>query len=174
MATEKDDVPLPTEAKDFESEARPGGSQAVTTVSIWDRAGSGTLVRPFAVRLQDLPLEGMGDLESGNLTWRTLISGDRTPSSEMIVGVADFPPHGKLELHRHQQAEFYFGLSGEGIVTASGAPFRIAKDIAIYIPGNTEHGISAGEFGLSILYGFACHAFCEVVYRFSGPCAVGI
>jgi mannose-6-phosphate isomerase-like protein (cupin superfamily) len=111
----------------------------------------------------------MGDLESVDLTWRTLISGDRTPSSELTVGVANFPPHGKLKLHRHQQAEFYFGLSGEGIVTVSCVAFRIAKDIAIYIPGNSEHGITAGEFGLSILYGFACHAFDEVVYRFSGP-----
>lgn len=132
-------------------------------------ASSAQRLRPFAVRLEDQPLEGVGDLESGNLTWRTLISADRTPSSEMIVGVADFPPHGELKLHRHQQAEFYFGLCGEGIVTAAGAPFRIAKNIAIYIPGNTEHGITAGDFGLSILYGFACHAFDEVVYRFSGP-----
>jgi quercetin dioxygenase-like cupin family protein len=130
---------------------------------------SGTPVRPFAVCLEDQPLEGVGDLESGNLTWRTLISGDRTPSSEMIVGVADFPPYGRLKLHRHQQAEFYFGLSGAGIVTADGATFRIAKHIAIYIPGNTEHGISAGEAGLSILYGFAWRAFDEIVYRFSGP-----
>lgn len=140
-----------------------------TSVEKGEGGSSGTPVRPFAVRLEDQPVEGLGDVESGNLTWRTLISGDRTPSSEMIVGVANFPPHGKLRLHRHQQAEFYFGLFGEGIVTAGGAPFRIAKDIAIYIPGNTEHGITVGEFGLSILYGFACHAFDEVVYRFSGP-----
>src|SRR5215468_11638358 len=37
MATEKDSVPLPTETKRLESEASPGGSQTVSTVSIWDR-----------------------------------------------------------------------------------------------------------------------------------------
>jgi serine/threonine-protein kinase len=37
MATEKDSVPLPTEAKRPESEGSPGGSQTVSTVSIWER-----------------------------------------------------------------------------------------------------------------------------------------
>ena len=37
MPTEKDGVPLPTEAKRLESEGSPGGSQTVSTVSIWDR-----------------------------------------------------------------------------------------------------------------------------------------
>jgi quercetin dioxygenase-like cupin family protein len=112
------------------------------------------------------PLEGVGDDQSGNLTWRTLISGDRTPSNEIILGVAHFPPHGTLNMHRHEPAEFYFGLTGEGTVFANGEAFRIAQGIAVFIPGNTDHGVVAGDQGLSIVYGFARRAFNDIIYDF--------
>ena len=136
-----------------------------------DEQGSGEdrdadLVRPFSVVSAELPLEGAGDLQSGNLTWRTLISGDRTPSDEIILGIADFPPHGTLNVHRHDPAEFYFGLAGEGTVLANGKSFKIAQGIAVFIPGNTDHGVVAGDRGLSILYGFARRSFDGVIYAF--------
>jgi quercetin dioxygenase-like cupin family protein len=121
----------------------------------------------FRVSLETQPLEGVADAQSGNLSWRTLISADRTPSAELTVGVADFPPHGRLNLHRHEPAEFYYGLSGEGTVTANGLPLKIARGIAVFIPGNTEHGVEAGDAGLSILYGFARAAFRDVVYHYT-------
>jgi len=46
-------------------------------------------------------------------------------------------------------------------------PLKIAKGIAVFIPGNTEHGVEAGDAGLSILYGFARHAFRDVVYHYT-------
>jgi len=136
-----------------------------------DRQSSGTdgddgRVRPFAINVKDTPLEGLGDLQSGNLTWRTLISGDRTPSDQLTLGIAEFPPHGTLNVHRHDPAEFYFGLSGEGTVFANGEPFRIMQGIAIFIPGNTDHGVIAGDSGLSLVYGFARRRFDQVIYDF--------
>jgi len=123
-------------------------------------------VRAFAVDSAEAPVEGAGDVQSGHLTWRTLISGDRTPSEEIILGVADFPPHGTLNMHRHAPAEVYFGLSGEGVVTVNGVPFKIAQGIAVYIPGNTDHGVVAGERGLSFVYGFARDSFASILYQF--------
>jgi quercetin dioxygenase-like cupin family protein len=130
-----------------------------------DRA-PGSVPEPFAVNLEYSPVEGADDSQSGQLTWRTLISGDRSPSDQLIIGVADFPPHGRLNMHRHEPAEFYFGLSGEGTVVAKGIEYRIAKGIAVFIPGNTDHGVVAGQGGLSILYGFARRAFSEIVYDY--------
>jgi quercetin dioxygenase-like cupin family protein len=124
-------------------------------------------LQAFCVNQETQPLEGVNDAQSGNLSWRTLISADRAPSTELTVGVADFPPHGRLNLHWHAPAEFYYGLSGEGTVTANGVPLKIAKGIAVFIPGNTEHGIEAGAAGLSILYGFAQRAFCDIVYHYT-------
>ncbi|MGD0491304.1 MAG: cupin domain-containing protein [Steroidobacteraceae bacterium] len=123
-------------------------------------------VRPFSINVEETPLEGLGDLQSGNLAWRTLISGDRTPSDQITLGVADFPPRGTLNVHRHDPAEFYFGLSGEGTVFADGVSYRIAQGIAIFIPGNTDHGVIAGDRGLSIVYGFARRTFDDVIYDF--------
>jgi quercetin dioxygenase-like cupin family protein len=123
--------------------------------------------RPFAVSVQATPIEGEGDVESGELTWQTLISGDRTPSTELTVGVAHWPPHGRLLAHRHAPAEFYFGLAGEGTVVADRQSFRIAPGIAIYIPGHTEHEVIAGADGLSIVYGFARDTYNEIEYLMS-------
>jgi quercetin dioxygenase-like cupin family protein len=122
--------------------------------------------RPFSVSIGGTPQEGAGDVQSGNLTWRTLISGDRTPSDQITLGVADFPPHGTLNVHRHEPAEFYFGLTGDGTVFVKGASFRIAQGIAVFIPGNTDHSVLAGDQGLSIVYGFARCAFDGVIYEF--------
>lgn len=44
-------------------------------------------------------------------------------------------------------------------LTAKGVPLKIARGVAVFIPGNTEHGVEAGAAGLSILYGFAHGAF---------------
>jgi quercetin dioxygenase-like cupin family protein len=131
-----------------------------------ERDGDDESVRPFSINVEEVPLEGLGDVQSGNLTWRTLISGDRTPSDQLTLGVADFPPRGTLHVHRHDPAEFYFGLSGEGTVFAGGVSFRIAPGIAIFIPGSTDHGVIAGDRGLSIVYGFARRTFDDVIYDF--------
>jgi quercetin dioxygenase-like cupin family protein len=124
-------------------------------------------VHAFAVKLHEQPVEGVGDAAAGRLTWRTLICGDRTPSDELVIGIAQFPPRGVLNLHRHEHAEFYFGLSGGGTVNAAGSVFRIRRNVAVFIPGNTEHCVMAGQRGLSILYGFATRAFRDVIYRYS-------
>ncbi|HWG70611.1 MAG TPA: cupin domain-containing protein [Steroidobacteraceae bacterium] len=126
-------------------------------------------VRPFAIHLDRTPVEGAGDAKSGNLTWKTLISADRMPSAEMVLGIANFPPHGKLNLHRHCPAEIYFGLSGAGTVTVDGETFGIAQGVAIFIPSNCEHGVVAGDAGLSLAYCFAQDAFGDIEYRYTNP-----
>ncbi|MGD0949521.1 MAG: hypothetical protein ABSA52_19100 [Candidatus Binatia bacterium] len=55
----------------------------------------------------------------GKVVWRKLLSGDRTPTSRLTVGVAEAGP-GHPEAyspHRHEPPEIYCILSGEGVVT---------------------------------------------------------
>lgn len=134
-----------------------------------DGANVGRLgsIRPFAIHLDEVPSESEPERSADNLTWKTLISADRTPSAEVVVGVASFPPGGVLSDHRHQHAEFYFGLSGDGIVAAGEVTMHIRPGTAIFIPGNAEHSIRAGDGGLSIVYGFATSAFADVIYHYS-------
>jgi quercetin dioxygenase-like cupin family protein len=86
----------------------------------------------------------------------------------MVLGIARMEPGGWLGLHRHDPPEFYLGLSGEGAATVDGETFRIAPGVALFIPGNAEHGITAGPQGCSFAYGFAVGSFSEIMYRYSG------
>lgn len=113
------------------------------------------------------PLEGGEDHAFGTVHWRTLFSADRTPTADFVLGVAEFGPEGTLRAHRHDPAEFYFGLSGHGVVTIAGIPHAISSGVALFIPADAEHETVAGPEGLRFLYGFARDRFSDVIYRFS-------
>lgn len=123
----------------------------------------------FAADAAERPLEGGEDPRFGECRWRSLIDGDRTPSSELVLGLAELPPGGRLPPHRHAPAEFYFGQRGAGTVTIDGAPFALGPGVALFIPPGAEHGTVAGPEGLVLLYGFARDRFSEVEYAFSAP-----
>ncbi|MDF3413707.1 cupin domain-containing protein [Sulfitobacter sp. M57] len=121
----------------------------------------------FVAALDDQPIEGGFDPVFGDVTWQTLISGDKTQSNGLVLGVATFAAGGVLHLHRHTPPEFYFGLTGSGTVMLDGQPVEIVPGSAIFIPANAEHGVTAGPTGLTMAYGFGEDAFSEIEYRFS-------
>ena len=121
----------------------------------------------FVAALDDQAIEGGFDPVFGDVTWQTLISGDKTASNGLVLGVATFPADGVLHLHRHEPPEFYLCLSGSGIVTMDGQPHHIAPGSAVFIPANVEHGVRAGANGLKFAYGFGENAFSEIEYRFT-------
>ncbi|MCB2135466.1 MAG: cupin domain-containing protein [Rhodobacteraceae bacterium] len=121
----------------------------------------------FAVDSNVLASEGGTDPVFGSVTWKTLISGDRTATSEFVLGIAEFGPFGTLNPHRHAPAEFYLGIAGSGIVTIDGTDHQISAGVAIYVPGNAEHATVAGQDGLVFAYGFAEAAFTGIEYLFS-------
>jgi quercetin dioxygenase-like cupin family protein len=116
---------------------------------------------------QETPLEGGEDPAFGTVRWRTLFSGDRTPTRGMVLGIAEFGPFGTLLPHRHGPAEIYFGLSGAGVVTIDGVPHPLRPEVALYVPEDAEHGTVAGPEGLRFLYVFPRDSFADVEYRFS-------
>lgn len=103
----------------------------------------------------------------GTVRWRTLFDADRTPTSDMVVGIAEFGPHGTLLPHRHAPAEVYVCTAGEGTVTVDGAPHALRVGTALFIPADAEHGVVAGPAGLTFTYVFPRARFAEVAYRFS-------
>ena len=120
----------------------------------------------FSVAAANVPVEG-GDPTYGTVTWRTLINGTPDVLREFVLGIAEFGPHGTLLPHRHDPAEFYLGIEGSGVVTIDGVDHEIAPGVALYIPGNAEHGVVAGPEGLRFSYGFAEPSFGGITYRFS-------
>lgn len=124
----------------------------------------------FSIHAADVAQEG-GDPAYGTVTWRTLINGTPDVPREFVLGIAEFSPHGTLLPHRHDPAEFYFGLDGSGIVTIDGVDHEIAAGVAVYVPAGAEHGVVAGSQGLRFSYGFAEGSFASIEYRFSAACA---
>lgn len=105
--------------------------------------------------------------ERGGVVWKTLVSGDRTPSNTLTLGVGMLPPGEALHVHRHPQVELYFVLEGTGAATLGDAVRPVAPGDAIFIPGDALHGISnTGPTELRWLYVFAADSFADVEYTF--------
>lgn len=126
---------------------------------------------PVVANADHAPLEGGEDPTFGTVRWRTLFSADRTATSGMTMGVAEFGPVGTLLPHRHGPAEIYYCLSGRGTVTIDGIAHDLTPGAALFIPAEAEHGTVAGEEGLRFLYVFPRDSFAEVDYRFSASTA---
>lgn len=126
----------------------------------------------FVVHEEDCAFEGSSDATPGALRWRTLISGDRTPTDSLTVGIAELEPGEARPFrpHKHAQPEVYYILSGHGTVTISGADHRVRQGTAVFIPGNAEHGArNTGTELLRLLYVFPSDSFAEIEYRFPTP-----
>lgn len=116
-----------------------------------------------------LPAESFTDSSMGNCTWHNLISSPFTNSNTFTIGIgACKPKTGNLALHRHEQAEFYYVLSGNGVARIEGKDHVVTSGDVVFIPGNAEHGVfnrQTEEF--RFLYCFGVGSFQEIVYRFT-------
>jgi mannose-6-phosphate isomerase-like protein (cupin superfamily) len=111
--------------------------------------------------------EGWDDERHGRVKWRTLFSNGRTPTDSLTVGVAEIRFGDELKAHRHETAEVYYFLAGEGIVTIDGVENPVRANSAAYIPGNAAHGIrNTGQCDLRFFYVFAVNSFGDVEYAF--------
>jgi mannose-6-phosphate isomerase-like protein (cupin superfamily) len=118
----------------------------------------------------DCPVEGWSYPICGGVTWRTLLSGDRTPTSHMTVGVAEIAPGDphRVYPHRHQPPEVYYILAGEGVVTVDGIDHPVRARSTVFIPGDTWHcARNTGTDTLRLLYVFAVDSFADVTYEFA-------
>lgn len=136
------------------------------------------LVQPYVLSKQDieaLPIEGFSDPKKCTGGWQQIFSGPDTPTNEMNIGMARFPPasEGRKSfnaLHRHKQAEFYYILSGSGVVKIEGVDHDVSAGHALFIPGNSEHGFwnLDTEKELVFLWGFAANGFRDIVIQYTG------
>ena len=125
---------------------------------------------PFIIHEDDCEFEAHDEAALSSVRWRTLISGDRTPTDSLTLGVAELEP-GELKRfrpHRHAHPEVYYILSGEGIVSISGVEHRVRSRSTIFIPGSVEHyAQNTGSDLLRLLYVFASDSFADIKYEYS-------
>ncbi len=127
-------------------------------------------IRPIVVQEDACAVEGWDDPILGTVLWRTLLSADRTPTSQLTVGVAEIGPGGANAnpLHRHAAPEVYYILSGEGVVSIAEVDHPVRPGATVFIPGNAWHGTrNTGDDTLRLLYVFAVDSFADVAYEFA-------
>lgn len=128
---------------------------------------------PTVVHESACPEECWSEGDRVGVRWRTLLSGDRTPTSALTLGVAEIPPgDAPVRLHHHEPVEAYYILAGEGSVHVAGREHTVRPGSAVFIPGNAEHVVrNTGGVALRLLYVFPVDAFDQVEYRFPEPLA---
>jgi quercetin dioxygenase-like cupin family protein len=103
----------------------------------------------------------------GIVTWRTLVSADRTPSVGLTVGTAEIAP-GATEVgarHHHADHEVYYVIAGTGVVHLDGVETPVEPGSVVFIPGNTRHFVrNTGHDTLKLLFAFSVDRFSDVHY----------
>jgi mannose-6-phosphate isomerase-like protein (cupin superfamily) len=126
--------------------------------------------RPTVIHTDELPVDGWDDPARGSITWRTVFSSERTPTSGLTLGFAELAPDGTVgnPPHRHAAAEVYVVTEGVGVITIDGATSAVRAGTAVFIPGGAEHSLAnTGTTTMRLLYTFAVDSFDDVEYRFS-------
>ena len=82
---------------------------------------------PLVVHESDCKVEAWDDPRRGSVTWKTLLSSDRTPTDSLTVGLAELPggTDEALALRRHDHSEVYYVLSGKGRVVIEEEEFLV-------------------------------------------------
>ena len=126
--------------------------------------------KPIIINQAELAWEGWEDAviaAKSAIRWKILISGERGPSSGLVMGIAECPTGARLPLHHHEPEETYYVISGRCHIEIDGHEAEIGPGSAVYIPSNAKHAVCCiGTEPLVFLFSFACDRFDQIVYHF--------
>ena len=126
--------------------------------------------RPIILNHAELDWETWDDPELADkspVRWKILISGERGPSSQLSIGIAEMAPGTLLPLHHHAPTETYYVISGFGYVTVDDREASLSPGASVFIPSNAKHSLRCtGTENLVFLFTFAADRFDEIVYHF--------
>ncbi len=122
-------------------------------------------IRPYVAHVDDAPAEAW----DGIVSWRTLLSADRTPTAGMTVGLAEIPVEGTVDgaTHHHVAHEAYVVLDGSGRVLLDEVWHDVEPGAVVFIPGGTAHCMeNTGDAPLRLVFVLAADSFADVEYVF--------
>jgi len=106
--------------------------------------------------------EGRSDV----IRWRTLLSGERTPSRGISMGTLELPPGSCLEAHHHAPLEAYYITEGSGTLWLGDEPRAVRAGDVVYIPGDAVHGVrNTGGEVLKLVWMFPTRTWPEIEYH---------
>jgi quercetin dioxygenase-like cupin family protein len=122
---------------------------------------------PLVISAADVEPESWSDPVRGEVGFRTIFGG-ATTETDFTAGVSELEPGGWLGHHRHEPAEIYYVLRGEGVLTIDGEDHPVSAGSAAHIPGNSEHAVrNTGDGPLRVFYAFAVGSFDQIDYHFT-------
>jgi len=108
--------------------------------------------------------EGRNDV----IRWRTLLSGDRTPTHSISMGTLELPSGSSLEAHRHAPPEVYFVTEGTGTLLIGAEQRIVGAGDVVFIPGNRVHGIrNTSVEMLKLVWMFPTRTWPEIEYHWA-------
>lgn len=127
-------------------------------------------ITPIIIKQSELEWESWEDpviAAKSPIRWKLLITGERTPSSGLVTGIAEVPPGTSLPLHHHEPEETYYVISGTGHMQIDDCETEISQGSAIYIPPNAKHSVRCtGTEPLVFIFTFAHDSFDQIIYNF--------
>lgn len=127
-------------------------------------------LKPIIINQSELEWEGWDDpviAAKSPIRWKLLITGERTPSNGLVMGIAEIPPGTSLLLHHHEPEETYYVISGNGQMQIDDLQEDLAPGSAIYIPPNAKHTVRCtGTEPLVFIFTFARDSFDQIIYNF--------
>ena len=126
--------------------------------------------KPIFINEAELEWEGWDDPDiaaKSPVRWKLLITGERGPSSGLVMGIAEVPPGASLLLHRHEPEETYYVLRGNGHMQIDDCETVLGPGSAVYIPPNAKHTVCCtGTEPLIFIFTFARDSFDQIIYNF--------
>lgn len=100
------------------------------------------------------------------IRWKTLVSGDRTPTCKLIMGILEVPPGAKMNTHRHEAPEVYFVYDGVGEVFVDGVIHEVVAGSILFLNGNSVHGVrNSTDTILKLMWMFPGDSFADIEYH---------
>jgi len=95
-----------------------------------------------------------------------LLGKTNTGCDEISIQITHVEPEGEQAIHQHPQNQCYFVISGNGMMIIEDEQCAVKNGDAIYIPGNSLHGIK-NIGNKELIYLTANKSFDESVENFT-------
>ena len=120
----------------------------------------------IVIRELDSPWERPINPKS-KVLFKLLVTGERTPSKGLTMGIAEIPTGASILLHHHKPEEVYYVLEGEGMAEIANTTAPIGPGSALFVPGDVQHRtVNTGAVPLRLLFVFPTDTFHEIEYHY--------
>ena len=110
--------------------------------------------------------EGRDDV----IRWRTLLSGDKTPTKGVSMGTLEVPPGASLLSHYHSPLEVYYLTEGKGQLLCGERIKNIRAGDIVYIPEKEIHGVkNISDHVLKLIWVFPRDNYYDIAYPQAPP-----